>query len=308
MGSVSDIGRYRRIRPRWWLEPAVVALSEGERIVALYCLSGPPTNSLGLYRLSPAGAAEDLGIDTDVFRRRFDVVCRAFCWRFDAAARVIWIPGWLEENTPQSLNVVKSWRAAFNEIPDCGVKAEAAPAIVTFLQSKSEAFCEAFGEVIPQANPEAKAVGIPEAFRDSSAIQDQDQDQDQEPFQEQEQLQLQAAQSAPRLVGDDRFETFWTVYPKKLAKGAARRAWQKLRPDARLTAEIIAAVEQQKTWPHWLKDAGQFIPHPATWLNAGRWQDEMADPISAPSSPISPQGQLNVLAMRRAAEYIRGHV
>jgi hypothetical protein len=28
------------------------------------------------------------------------------------------------------------------------------------------------------------------------------------------------------------------------------------------------------TSAEWTKDGGQFIPHPATWLNQKRWEDE----------------------------------
>ena len=71
-----------------------------------------------------------------------------------------------------------------------------------------------------------------------------------------------------------RFEQFWTVYPRKVGKEAAWAVWERITPTEALTAQMIAAVEQQRTSPQWLKDGGQFIPHPRTWLSQGRWQDE----------------------------------
>ena len=38
---------------------------------------------------------------------------------------------------------------------------------------------------------------------------------------------------------------------------------------------LIDAVEQQKTSFQWQKDGGRYIPNPATWLNQGRWEDEL---------------------------------
>jgi hypothetical protein len=55
---------------------------------------------------------------------------------------------------------------------------------------------------------------------------------------------------------------------------AAMRAWEKLRPDAALFEAIVKAIEAQRRWPQWAKDGGQFIPHPASWLNARRWEDQ----------------------------------
>ena len=36
---------------------------------------------------------------------------------------------------------------------------------------------------------------------------------------------------------------------------------------------MVSAIAVQATSPAWTKDGGQFIPHPSTWLNEGRWQD-----------------------------------
>lgn len=73
--------------------------------------------------------------------------------------------------------------------------------------------------------------------------------------------------------GLDRFERFWKYYPRKIGKDAALREWQRLAPDNDLTDVMCAAVEQQRASAQWLKDGGQYIPHPRTWLHQGRWKD-----------------------------------
>lgn len=70
----------------------------------------------------------------------------------------------------------------------------------------------------------------------------------------------------------DAFETFWKAYPRKVGKDAARRAFAKVKVPVET---LVAAVEAQKSSPQWTKDNGQFIPNPATWLNQGRWEDEV---------------------------------
>jgi len=76
----------------------------------------------------------------------------------------------------------------------------------------------------------------------------------------------------------ERFERFWRAYPRKVGKDAAKRAFEKRKPDERLLAAMLAAVALQSQTDEWRKEGGQFIPHPATWLNQGRWQDEVAGP------------------------------
>jgi hypothetical protein len=74
--------------------------------------------------------------------------------------------------------------------------------------------------------------------------------------------------------GDDRFDLFWSAYPKKAGKDAARKAFERRAVGDDLLARMLGAIDRQKVSRDWTKDGGQYIPHPATWLNAARWEDE----------------------------------
>ena len=73
----------------------------------------------------------------------------------------------------------------------------------------------------------------------------------------------------------DGFALFWQEYPRKAAKAAALKAWQKLNPSPELVERILAHVREHKRSPDWIKDGGQFVPHPATFLNGRRWEDDI---------------------------------
>lgn len=75
---------------------------------------------------------------------------------------------------------------------------------------------------------------------------------------------------------DGLFELFWKAYPRKVGKDAARKAFDKRKPDDKLLGDMVKAIEVHKTTEDWRKADGQFIPHPATWINHGRWMDEVA--------------------------------
>jgi len=78
--------------------------------------------------------------------------------------------------------------------------------------------------------------------------------------------------------GDDGgFGSFWQEYPRKVAKQAALKAWEKTAAIRPPLAEILSALEVQKSSAQWTREGGRFIPHPATWLNQGRWDDEIQD-------------------------------
>lgn len=71
----------------------------------------------------------------------------------------------------------------------------------------------------------------------------------------------------------DGFAEFWSAYPRKVAKGDAEKAWKKHKPNL---AACLSAISIAKSSTDWTKDGGQYIPHPATWLNGKRWDDGAA--------------------------------
>lgn len=89
---------------------------------------------------------------------------------------------------------------------------------------------------------------------------------------------VKESNNAPAREG---FDSFWKSYPKKKAKGDAEKAFSKLKPDDLLLKTILEAIKAQARSPDWTKDGGQFIPHPATWLNQRRWEDEVTQPPRA---------------------------
>jgi hypothetical protein len=61
--------RYRKLYRRLWRHPGFLELSDGEKVLAFYLLTGPQTNRLGLYVFSIATAAEDLGTVSGSFTK-----------------------------------------------------------------------------------------------------------------------------------------------------------------------------------------------------------------------------------------------
>ena len=70
------------------------------------------------------------------------------------------------------------------------------------------------------------------------------------------------------------FDIFWAEYPNKVSHKKAKQIWEKLMPDEELFEKIMAGLSKAKKSSQWLKDGGTFIPHPTTWLNQERWNDE----------------------------------
>lgn len=81
-------------------------------------------------------------------------------------------------------------------------------------------------------------------------------------------------------VQGKRFDEFWKAYPRKCGKGAARKKWAQMRPSLGTLQQMLAAIAVQKKSPEWKKEKGQYIPHPATWLNQTRWEDVPQEAVS----------------------------
>lgn len=73
--------------------------------------------------------------------------------------------------------------------------------------------------------------------------------------------------------GNVLFEDFWTAYPRKVGRAAAEKAWPKACKQLDAERLVKAAGYWAGLWQH-AKTDKQFIPHPATWLNGKRWDDE----------------------------------
>lgn len=147
---MSDQGRYRKLYSRLWRHPGFVALTEGEKNLALYVLTGPQSNRLGLHLLSLATAGEDLGTTPETLKKRLANVCVTFGWLFNADARVVYIPSWWRWNPPENVNVMKGSLKDLNEIPPCGLVDAFARNCETLSVTLHETFLEGLRQRLPK--------------------------------------------------------------------------------------------------------------------------------------------------------------
>lgn len=104
-------------------------------------------------------------------------------------------------------------------------------------------------------------------------------------------------QARTEVVSD--FDQFWRVYPRKVAKGAAEKAWAQMRPPLQ---DVISSLQWRANDPAWAKEGGQFIPHPATWLRAKGWLDEPPPQSPGAAAGFSGREQRNFDSMARWLE------
>ncbi len=98
-----------------------------------------------------------------------------------------------------------------------------------------------------------------------------------------------------------RWDRFWAAYPRKTAKAAAWRVFHRLDPSDELLATMLEGLEAHKRQESWLDGGGRYIPHPATWLNGRRWEDD----LSAPKAPLPGEKGYQVTDVDRVIKAFR---
>ena len=93
------------------------------------------------------------------------------------------------------------------------------------------------------------------------------------------------------------FEKFWSAYPRKA--GSKQKAFESFKKAGVSLDILLAAIENQKKSAQWCKDDGQFIPHPTTWLNGKRWEDQLPVDNKIPKGASGVLGDAELEAIRK---------
>lgn len=137
----------------------------------------------------------------------------------------------------------------------------------------------------------------PVAPQGADASEEKPENQAKESAEQSESLTVETARGAGKKKPADhsttsgrqkQFEEFWCHYPRRVGRGTAEKAFDKLRPDKALFERILSAVDRQKKSEDWQRDGGRYIPYPATWLNGKRWEDDLG--ADGPGAPAEESG------------------
>ena len=91
------------------------------------------------------------------------------------------------------------------------------------------------------------------------------------------------------------FEKFWSAYPRKA--GSKQKAFESFKKAGVSLEILLEAIENQKKSAQWCKDDGQFIPHPTTWLNGKRWEDQLPVDNKIPKGASGTLGEAELEAI-----------
>lgn len=94
------------------------------------------------------------------------------------------------------------------------------------------------------------------------------------------------------------FAEFWKAYPRKTNGTFAKKVFAKLKVNQEMLDKMLQAIALQNRTV-WKDKDQQYIPHPSTWLNGQRWEDEV---VASFVKPLTQAERATNLALGRTSE------
>ncbi len=260
---------YGQIQSAFWQSEDAGKLSDRGKLLVSYLLTGPNTNGVGCFRLTDGYLLDDLGWVPETVSETLSELFRiGFAIRIEG---VVFVPNFLRWNRIVNGNIAKARFGDWEAISKGRAKSLAARAMLEFCDLWSDAH-RAILETVSQTVTET----LSELFRNrlSNPVS---QVENQNPTPSHPTQPNPLSPKSPKNVTapkpPSRFEEFWSIYPRKVSRAAAKKAFDKLAPNDELLVVMLKAVAIRAKSEQWAKDP-QFIPYAATWLNGKRWEDE----------------------------------
>jgi hypothetical protein len=228
-----------------------------------HLITTPYSTGFGLYKASLEALAAEMRWTLPRYKKAFKEASSKGFVMYDEKVLLIWIPNLIKYNPPNNPNVFRSWGKLFNELPDSVLKNECYQVLKPYSVGKSEAFAKAFKEAFNEAFISEHALDMVKGLGSSLG----------------EETKETVVESSTL---KESFDSFWSLYPKKVEKKKSRDKWGKLAPDEVLTKRIMDALAIQIKSEQWNKEKGRFVPSPLTWLNGERWEDVLTSETDKP--------------------------
>jgi hypothetical protein len=295
----SNPGRYYRISPRFWQERDVRnEWTEDMRMLALYLLTAPHRNMVGLYYCPTYYMAADLQWTSERLQSAFDRLLASRFVLYDKTAEVVFVRNALKYDSPTAGNQVVGAIAALSIVPstplllnliesaerycpplaarlktDFADALESLKASVGGLEVTSESLGKSVGSTV------SVSVSVSEKHMcDSDEPHDTDKaakDETQDPY-------------------PTEFESFWQAYPttRRIGKQAAFKNWKtrlrdNLATGERITADMLATAASN--YAAECKRVGreaQYIKHPQGFLGKSHYFADYLQTVATPREEV----------------------
>jgi hypothetical protein len=241
------MAKYRPIYIKIWNDPDFEEYPPEGKLIFIYLCTNPNATESGIYPISCKSIAGDTGIDIPRVKELLANGLKNVL--YDEATRHVFVRNFHRYNAGGSPKLIET--SILNDFSHSQETYLWNDFLVTYQEFN--------GKITPLVpNPKCNPISKPNPNRTV--------------------CKRLAKGFQTAVVPGNSFATFWEAYPRKVGKQDAQKAFAKVSPDETLLAVMLAAIEKAKQTEGWQKEKGKYIPHPATWLNGKRWDDEIGEP------------------------------
>lgn len=271
--------RYQKVEVNTWNDEKFSLLSQDGKLMFLYFLTCPHSNSIGAYVVKKGYISDDLRWNPKKVNDVLSELQKIGLVRYDNMFSVVVVMNYLKHNTIENPNQCKNAVKTFMSLPKTELLLDVKNSLETVSKHFKIPFVYRFETIINYVSV---------SVSDSVSVSEEGGAGGNE----------QQAPEEPKYT----FENFWRDYPRKKAKGDAEKAWAKIKPGEHLAEIIRQAVQRATTSVDWAKDGGQYIPYPATWLNRKGWEDEYVEAGTVGTSSQSSSEDAEIIRLFNEAQ------
>jgi len=153
------MARYRKVSILIWNDEKFRKLSDDSKLLFIFLLTHPHMTSIGGMRATQAGIGSELGWDARRTSKAFaEPLAKGMAW-IDESASCLILPNFIKHNPPENPNVITSWIAMFEQIPECEIRTRLFQRISEYGSTLEDKMRKAFERVAeclsaPVATPE----------------------------------------------------------------------------------------------------------------------------------------------------------
>ncbi len=249
---------YRQIYTTFWTDAKVADdFTPEDKYFYLYLLTNAHTNLSGCYEISKKQISNDTGYTIEVVTRLLDRMQNVHeIAAYSDDTKEVLLYNWHKYNWSKSYKVLKGVANEYERIKNPDFRQE----IYNLL---SDYGYETDTLSIPYTYPMHTSVTVTVSNTVTDTVNNTD-------------TEVETS-----------FDKFWKVYPKKVGKKEAKKAFDRAKKTVDADT-MMQAVLAQKESSQWTRDNGRYIPNPATWLNQGRWDDEIQTEPKTPKLKNAP--------------------
>ncbi len=273
---------YSKIQRNFWETDEAREMTPEEKYFWMYLQTNANVNTLGCYAFRMRKAMDETGYNRETIEKLLQKMEQVLRILYDEGTKEVFLLHWAEGNWNKKTATLRALAADLKEIQSKTLKET-----VKTLLFKNGIFAEEETE-----NTE------------KTALSEQEEN-------EKEQKGTTGNKRSGEGEGEGKgekiytsksaeFFLFWKEYPNKKNKQTAMARWDRMRVTAGLYEKIMEGLKRAKNSREWAEKDGRYIPHPASWLNAGGWENEYR-PIAPekPTPKAAAPAENNALMNRR---------